>query len=70
MLSRKVRTTICGQYNALVTSVVKNSDGKVWAVEVFNIYSKRHECINLPELESLNSKEEVAAIVSNVLSGV
>lgn len=62
-----------GQYGIRVlkaTELERLPTGHVWAVWVWHVKLKREELINLYELEQWNSKEDVSAVVSCLISGL
>lgn len=52
-----------GVKNSIVHKVLFDKEGMAWAIEAFNVYAKRHVCINLHEAIEYNSKQQIDEIV-------
>lgn len=68
--SMRIADSVYGVKNSIAYGVLKNDDGKVWAIEAFNIYARRHVCINLYEAIEWNGKETIQAVISLLIAKV
>jgi len=53
--------------NAVLTGLLRNEMGVIWAIEGFNVYARRHVCVNITELTQYNGAEDTATLISYAL---
>lgn len=67
MVSKLMSDSAYGIKNSIATNVLCDEKGQPWAIECFNIYAKRHECINLFEAVVYNSVKQIEVLVDALI---
>lgn len=58
-----ISDSVYGVKNSIVHNVLFDKEGRPWAIEAFNVYARRHVCINLYEAVAYNSQQQIDEIV-------